>query len=135
MAIRAPGSAWTEGAATRVSAGQHQRPKDKYTKCVADDGAPKSSLELAMERLRKKDAEEGVTTRPMTDQRKSPIAEVRSLYDSKLAEEDVLQQSAMMRLLSADPAELEEVGRRFRRERECLASERDVKVERIHRGA
>jgi len=88
-----------------------------------------------MERLRKKDAEEGVTTRPMTDQQKGAIAEVRSLYDSKIAEQDILQQSAMKRLLGADPAELEEVGRRFRRERERLTSERDVKVEGIRRGA
>ena len=87
-----------------------------------------------MERLRKKDAEEGVTTRPMTDQQKGAIAEVRSLYDSKIAEQDVLQRSAMNRLLSADPAELEEVGRQFRRERERLASERDAKVERLRRG-
>ena len=88
-----------------------------------------------MERLRKKDAEEGVTTQPMTDLQKGAIAEVRSLYDSKIAEQDILQQSAMKHLLSADPAEREEVGRRFRRERERLASERDVKVEGIRRGA
>jgi hypothetical protein len=54
---------------------------------MSDDGSPKSSFELAMERLRKKDAEEGITTRPMTDQQKSAIAEVRSLYDSKIAEQ------------------------------------------------
>jgi len=88
-----------------------------------------------MERLRKKDAEDGVTTRPMTDLQKSAIAEVRSFYDSKIAEQEILQQSAMNNLLSADPAEREEVDRRFRRERERLASERDVKIEGIRRGA
>lgn len=98
------------------------------------EGAPKSSFELAMERLRKKDAEDGVTTRPMTDEQKAAIAEVRSLYDSKIAEQEILQQSAMNRMLSADPAELEEVGRRFRRERERLASERDAKVEKVRKG-
>ena len=36
--------------------------------------------------------------------------------------------------LAADPAELEEVGRQFRRERERLASERDAKVEKIRQG-
>ena len=87
-----------------------------------------------MERLRKQDAEEGVTVRPMTDQQKSAIAEVRSLYDSQIAEQDVLQQSAMKGPLRADSAELDEVGRQFRRERERLASERDAKVERIRRG-
>jgi len=101
---------------------------------VSDDAAPKTSLELAMERLRKKDAEEGVTSRPMTDQQKGAIAEVRSLYDSKIAEQDILQQSAMNRALGADPTELDEVARQFRREREHLGSERDAKVEALRRG-
>ena len=87
-----------------------------------------------MERLRKKDAEAGVPTRPMTDQQKGAIAEVRSVYDSKIAEQDILQQSAMKGLQSADPAGIEAIGGRFRRERERLASERDAKVERIRRG-
>ena len=87
-----------------------------------------------MERLRKKDAAEGVTTRPMTDQQKGAIAEARSLYDSKIAEQEILQQSAMNGFLGADPAELDEVARRFRRERERLASERDTKVEGLRRG-
>ena len=93
----------------------------------------KSSFELAMERLRKKDADEGVTTQPLTDQQRAAIAEVRSLYDAKIAEQDILQQSAMKNLIGADPAEVEEVGRRFRRERERLASERDSKVEALRR--
>ncbi len=87
-----------------------------------------------MERLRKKDAEEGVTARPMTDEQKRDIAEVRSLYDSKIAEQEILQRSATNGRLDADPAELDEIGRRFRREKERLASERDTRMERIRRG-
>ena len=94
----------------------------------------KSSFELAMERLRKKDAEEGVTAQPLTDQQKAAIAEMRSVYDAKIAEQDILQQSAMKNMAAADPAEVEEISRRFRRERERLASERDTKVEAIRRG-
>ncbi len=88
-----------------------------------------------MERLRKKDAEAGVSTRPITDEQRAAIAEVRSLSDSKIAEQDILQQSAMNRLLGADPAELDVVASQFRRERERLASERDAKVEKLRRGA
>jgi hypothetical protein len=95
--------------------------------------APKSAFELAMERLRKKDAEEGVTSRPLTDEQKAAILEVRSLYDSKIAEQDILQQSAMKNLAAADPAEVEEISRRFRRERERLAGERDKKLDEIRR--
>ncbi len=87
-----------------------------------------------MERLRKKDADAGVAARPMTDEQKRAIAEVKSLYDSKIAEQDILQQSAMNHRLAADPAELEDVGRQFRRERERLASERDAKIEKIRQG-
>jgi hypothetical protein len=101
---------------------------------MTEDGGPKSAFELAMERLRKQDAEEGVTTRALTDKEKAAIAEVRSLYDSKIAEQEILQAAAMKHLQGADPAEREEVERRFRRERERLASERDAKVEKIRRG-
>jgi hypothetical protein len=58
---------------------------------------------------------------------------VRSLYDAKIAEQDILQQSAMKNLMGADPAEVEEISRRFRRERERLAGEREAKVESIRR--
>jgi hypothetical protein len=59
---------------------------------------------------------------------------VRSLYASKIAEQDILQQAAMNNNLAADPAALDEIGRQFRRERERLASERDARVEKIRRG-
>ena len=101
---------------------------------MTEEGTPKSSFELAMERLRKKDADEGVTTRPMTDQQKAAIAEVKSLYESRIAEQDILQQSALNRMLGADPAAIEDVSRQFRGERERLASEREAKLEKIRRG-
>ena len=101
---------------------------------MSGDGAPKSAIELAMERLRKKDADAGVTTRTLTDEEKAAIAEVRSLYDSKIAEQQILQDAALRRMYGVDPAEVEEVERRFRREKERLASERDAKVEKIRHG-
>jgi len=101
---------------------------------MADDTAPKSSFELAMERLRKKDADEGVSVKAMTDEQKAAIAEVRSLYGSKIAEQDILQHSATNRLFGADPAEVEVVLAQFRRERERLATERDARIEKIRRG-
>jgi len=100
---------------------------------MANDGAPKSAIELAMERLRKKDEAAGITTRVLTDAEKAAIAEVRSLYDSKIAEQQILQESALKRVF--DPAEREEVDRQFRREKEHLVFERDAKIEKIRRGA
>ena len=55
-----------------------------------------------MERLLKKDAEEGIESRPCTDAQKAAIAEVRNFYEAKLAEQQVLYQSALRN--TADPA-------------------------------
>ncbi|NQW03428.1 MAG: hypothetical protein HQ485_05315 [Acidobacteria bacterium] len=98
---------------------------------MSDDNGLKSSLELAMERFKKQDAKAGVTARPVSDEHKAAIAELRSFYDSKIAEQEILQQSALSRLVGGDRAELDEVSRQFRRERERFASERDAKVEAI----
>ena len=53
----------------------------------------KSSLELAMERLKKKDADEGVESVPLTDGQKADIAEARNFYEAKIAEQEVLHHS------------------------------------------
>jgi hypothetical protein len=98
---------------------------------MADDGAPKSAIELAMERLRKQDADGSVTIRQMTAEQKAAIAEVRSLYESKIAEQDILQQAELNRHLGADPAEIEILTWPFRVERERLAAERDAKLDKI----
>ena len=92
----------------------------------------KSSFELAMERLKKKDAEEGVVTRPLSDEERAAIAEVRNFYDAKIAEQEVLHQAAMRR--SVDPAERDLLDQQYRRDRERYSSERDGKVEKIRRG-
>jgi len=46
---------------------------------------PKSAYELAMERLKKKDAEAGVVEQKLTDAQKAAIADARNFYESKLA--------------------------------------------------
>ena len=61
---------------------------------MADEG-PKSAYELAMERLRKKDQEAGEDDRPLSDEQKSAIAEIRSFYKSKTAEIEILHQAAL----------------------------------------
>src|SRR5688500_19763091 len=48
--------------------------------------APKSSLDLVMERLRKKDAEAGVTETTLTDEQRKAIAEARSVYDARVVD-------------------------------------------------
>src|SRR5215813_11507584 len=94
---------------------------------MPDDTAPKTAYELAMERLRKRDAESGVETRRLTDAQKAAIAEIRNFYEAKLAEAEVLHQSKMRRVL--DPAERDALEQAYRRDRERLTSERDNKIE------
>ena len=99
---------------------------------MSEDDAPKSAYELAMERLRKKDAESGAGSRPVTDEQRAAIAEVRNFYEAKAAEVEVLHQSTMRRTTDPDARAGFEV--QYRRDRERLNSERDAKIERIRRG-
>jgi hypothetical protein len=92
----------------------------------------KSSIELAMERLKKKDEESGVTSRPLTDADKAAIAEIRNFYGAKLAQEDVLHESKIRNLVDAEAREV--IDQQFRRDRERLTSERDAKIEKVRRG-
>jgi hypothetical protein len=39
-----------------------------------------------MERLRRKDSEQGVVERPLTDEQRGAIAEARRAYEAKIAE-------------------------------------------------
>jgi len=99
---------------------------------MSDQKPLKSSVELAMERLAKKDADAGVETRIVTDEQKAAIAEARNFYDSKMAEQEVLHQSKMR--ATFDPAIRETLADQYRRDREHLTSERDNKIEKIRRG-
>ena len=99
---------------------------------MSDDDAPKSAYDVAMERLRKKDAESGSETVPLTDRQRADIAEVRNFYEAKTAEQEVLHQSSMRRTAEPDARALLE--EHYRRDRERFASERDAKIERIRRG-
>jgi hypothetical protein len=89
----------------------------------------KSAYELAMERLRKKDAEEGRVETPLTDEQRAEIADIRSLYASKIAEAEILLKSKLAGVF--DPAEREEHEANHRREIARLHDERDTRVERV----
>ena len=94
--------------------------------------APKSALELAMERLKKRDAEAGVTEQTLTDAQRAAIAEARNVYESRVAERRILHQSAIAVVF--EPAEREERDAEFRRDLERFATDRDVKIRKIRAG-
>jgi hypothetical protein len=94
--------------------------------------APKSSYELAMERLRKKDAETGAVEHKLTDEQKAAIAEARSIYEARVAERQILHREK--RLTTFEPTEAEKMDEEYRRDMERFAGDRDAKIRRIREG-
>jgi|SRR5450759_1672083 hypothetical protein len=95
---------------------------------MAED-SPKSSLELAMERLKKKDAEAGVVEHKLTEAQKAAIAEARSVYEARVAELQILHRGKQ--LATYDPAEVEKIEQEYRIDLERFASDRDRKIRNI----
>jgi hypothetical protein len=92
-----------------------------------EDDAPKSAYELAMARLRKKDAEEGVADTPPTEAQRKDIAEIKKVYEARLAEREILYHAS--RRKARDPEGLATLEEEYRRDRERIQSERDRKLE------
>lgn len=92
----------------------------------------KSAYELAMERLKKKDAEEGVSERSLTEAQKQEIAEIRKTYGAKLAQEEILFKANAQSLF--DPEARRTLEDNYRRDVDRLTHERDRKIEKV-RGA
>jgi hypothetical protein len=93
------------------------------------DEPPKSAIDLVMERLRRKDAEAGVTEKVLTDAQRTAIAEARSVYDARVAERKIMHQSALM--ATFDPAERQTLDDAFRRDLDRFESDRDSKIRKI----
>jgi len=93
------------------------------------DDAPKSALELAMERLKKQDAEQGVSDRSLTGDQKTEIAEVRKMYGAKLAQEEILFKSKTQGYVEPEARRVLEEN--YRRDVERITHERDRKIEKI----
>jgi hypothetical protein len=97
------------------------------------DGSPRSAYEIAMERLRQKDVRDGVDHQPRTDEQKAAIADIRSLYDAKIAQAEVMHRSAVVGILDED-ARIR-VDEEYQRDRARLQAERDARIEKIRGGS
>ena len=98
---------------------------------MADD-EPKSAYELAMERLRKQDAEQGRLDQPLTDQQKKAIEEARRACQAKIAQLEIMHRS---RLAGVDDAEARAtLERAYRRDVERATDDRDRAIAKIRRG-
>ena len=91
--------------------------------------APKSALELAMERLKKKDAEAGIEQTTLTDAQRAAIAEARSVYEARVAERRIMHQSQTAAIF--DPQELELHRAHLVRDLAQFESDRDQKIRKI----
>lgn len=96
------------------------------------DDAPKTAVELAMARFKKEDADAGVTDRVLTDDQKNEIADVRTTYGAKLAQEEILFKSKVNGVMDRETRQALED--HYRRDVERINHERDRKIEKI-RGA
>lgn len=94
--------------------------------------APKTALELAMERLKAQDQEDGVVETPLTDAQKVDIAEARSVAASRIAEREILHRDALAK--TWDPESREKAEEEYRVDRERIDRERDDKIARIRKG-
>jgi hypothetical protein len=94
-----------------------------------NDEQPKSALELAMERLRKRDADSGVVQPAVTEAQKAAIAEARSVHGSKIAELEILHRSKIIAIF--DPAERARVEEDYRRELQRLNDDLGRKIEKV----
>ena len=95
------------------------------------DSAPKTAYELAMERLRQKDKEGGVVERPLTDEQKKAIAEVRRVHEAKMAEREILHRDALRQAKSHE--EVQKLNDELAMDRDRFARDRDRKIEEIRK--
>ncbi len=91
--------------------------------------SPKSALEIVLERLKKKDADAGVTETALTDEQRAQIAEARSVYESRVAQRRIMHQSETSSVF--DPAALEVAHEELRRDLAQFESEQDAKIRAI----
>jgi hypothetical protein len=98
---------------------------------VADEKPLKSSFELAMERLREKDRQEGVEEeRPLTEGQKREIADLRQKAKAKLAEMEILHRKD---LVAAEPEKIQEIEDKYRKDRERVESRLESAIAKARR--
>ena len=102
---------------------------------MPDDDAPlKSAYELAMERLRDKDREEGIEeSKPLTDAQKARIAELRQEAKAKIAELEIMRREKLAGT-GGDPEKIAEIEEHFQVDRRRVESSRDEKIADVRRG-
>lgn len=93
------------------------------------DEAPKSAYELAMERLRRRDAEDGVEERAVSEEQKAEIAEARRVHAARTAEVEILFKSKLLTIF--EPEERAKVEEQHRRDLARIQTDLERKLSKI----
>lgn len=94
----------------------------------------KSAYELAMEKLRTKDAERGESQERLTNRQREEIAELRQRYKARQAEGEILHTGDLQKARAkGDPEALRALEAGFRRERSRLEDELESKISAVKR--
>ena len=88
--------------------------------------APKSAVELVMERLKQQDAAADVGTTALTEDQKEAIAAARREYDAQVAEAEIFYRSKLA--AAFEPERQQELEANHRRDLGQAASTRDRKI-------
>ena len=96
-----------------------------------DEDAPKSAIELAMERLKSKDRTEGrAETAPLTEAQKGKISEIRKDFEAKTAQLEIMTRSHREATWDK-PEERLKVEEHAQIDRRRLEEDRDSKIARV----
>ena len=89
----------------------------------------KSAYELAMEKLRKQDAERGETLPLLDERQKEEIAAIRQHYQAKLAEREILHQAELRKAqASREPEAMKTAEEGYRRDRSRIENDMEAKI-------
>ena len=95
--------------------------------------APKSALELVMERLRKQDEAQGVSQVTLTDAQREALAEAKRHHEARVAERRIMHEATVAGTF--DPVAREEGEQELRRDLDRYEREYQEKAAGIRRGA
>jgi Spy/CpxP family protein refolding chaperone len=91
----------------------------------------KSAVELAMEKLGKRHAQDDTT--PLSDEQRQEIGDMRKQYEAKIAEKEIMLQADIRRLVQRHPpheaaAAAKELQEKFQEARKALQQELEEKI-------
>jgi hypothetical protein len=101
---------------------------------MSKDKPLKSAYELAMERLRAEDRDSGVEEqKPLTEEQKGRIAELRQAAQAKLAEIEIMHRDQIAGA-GGDPEAIQKLEERYLTDRRRVESILQTNVARVKRG-